>query len=232
MSWFVIGLSRVLALVASSIRQNPVLFNGTTGFSLFAGSDALAQQIETRNEELHRSSHDDNDDETDGKKNMDKQVPNFFLDHRRVLSAGIMGIFFGGVVYPFAYARLDALWAGVHFSSVLKRSLLEIATVGIFVNSVSMCARGISSKGHDKLEEVSDHVVREMPVVTLNDARVWLPYNLVAFSVIPIHVRPATTSLMEAVWQTYISLRSHDYHQSMEVAADQSSSDVTEDATC
>jgi hypothetical protein len=197
---------------------------------LFAGSDAFAQNIETRNKELHRSSDDDNDREEE--KNMDKQLQHSFLDHHRVLSAGIMGIFFGGVVYPFAYARLDALWAGVHFSSVLKRSLLEIATVGIFVNSVSMCARGITSKGHDKLDEVSNHVVREMPVVTLNDARVWLPYNLLAFSVIPIHVRPATTSLMEAMWQTYISLRSHDYHQSIKLAADQSSSGITEEATC
>lgn len=223
MSSFFIGLSRLFTSVASSIRQNPVLFNGTTGFSLFAGSDALAQQIETRNGE---PSHHDNNDE---KKDEDEQGALFFLNHHRLLSAGLLGIFFGGIVYPFAYARLDLLWAGVNYSSVLKKSLLEIATVGIFVNSISMCARGISLRGHDNFDEVSGHVYREMPAVTFNDARVWLPYNLVAFSVIPVHVRPATTSLMEAMWQTYISLRSHDYHESGGKAG--SKSDANSDGT-
>jgi hypothetical protein len=56
------------------------------------------------------------------------------------------------------------------------------------------------------------HVVQEMPIVTQNDVRVWFPYNLVAFSLIPVAIRPATTSFMEAGWQTYISLCSHSYH--------------------
>ena len=209
MSSFVMILSRLFASVTSSFRQHPVLFNGTTGFSLFAGSDAFAQQIETR--QHGESSHPDYGDK---KHDEDKRQDALsFLDHRRLLSAGFLGIFFGGIVYPFAYARLDLLWAGVNYSCVVKKSLLEIATVGIFVNSISMYARGISLKGHDNLEEVAGHVYREMPAVTFNDARVWLPYNLVAFSVIPVYVRPATTSLMEAMWQTYISLRSHDYHE-------------------
>jgi hypothetical protein len=53
--------------------------------------------------------------------------------------------------------------------------------------------------------------LREMPTVTLNDFRGWFPYNVVAF-IIPGHIRPATTSFMEAGWQTYISLCSHGYH--------------------
>ena len=103
----------------------------------------------------------------------------------------------------------DALWKGVTIITTLKKSLLEIATVGIFVNSISISTRGLLV-GKDK-EQVVEHTIQEMPGVTINDARVWLPYNIVAFSVIPIYIRPATTSLMEACWQTYISLCSHNY---------------------
>ena len=117
----------------------------------------------------------------------------------------------GGWVYPTAYARLDALWKGTHFTAVLQKSVVEIATVGIFVNSVSMTSRGLLV-GRD-VKEVASHVVEEMPVVTLNDARVWLPYNMIAFSVIPVAIRPTTTLLMEAGWQTYISLMSNNYHK-------------------
>ena len=103
----------------------------------------------------------------------------------------------------------DALWKAVTIITTLKKSLLEIATVGIFVNSISISTRGLLV-GKDK-EQVMEHTMQEMPGVTINDARVWLPYNIVAFSVIPIYIRPATTSLMEACWQTYISLCSHNY---------------------
>jgi len=140
------------------------------------------------------------------------------LESRRLLSAGAIGILFGGFVYPLAYARLDALWKGVSFAATLKKSLLEVATVGIFVNSVSISARGWLV-GRDA-DQVARHTIQEMPRVTLNDARVWLPYNLVAFSVIPIYIRPATTSLMEACWQTYISLCSHNYQAEESFAVD------------
>ena len=123
-------------------------------------------------------------------------------------------MFTGGWVYPAAYARLDALWKGTHFAAVLQKSVVEIATVGIFVNSVSMTSRGllVGRSPH----EVAGHVVQEMPEVTINDARVWLPYNMIAFGIIPVAVRPTTTLLMEAGWQTYISLMSNNYHEHVE----------------
>ena len=98
----------------------------------------------------------------------------------------------------------------LRLSSVLQKSLVEIATVGLFVNSVSIGTRGLlAGRARD---DVGRHVLREMPRVTLNDARVWLPYNLVAFSLVPAAYRPSSTALMEACWQAYISLRAHDYH--------------------
>jgi hypothetical protein len=136
------------------------------------------------------------------------------FDYQRFASAGIIGILFGGFVYPYAYARLDILLPGVTVRSVLAKSLVEIARVGIFVNSVSIGSRGLL--GGRKGQDVASHVVREMPTVTWNDFRVWFPYNLVAFSIIPIYIRPTSTSIMEVCWQTYISLCSNSYHHGLE----------------
>jgi hypothetical protein len=112
-------------------------------------------------------------------------------------------------VYPAAYKRLDRMWPGTTMRQIMIKSLVEIATVGIFVNSISISARGMLV-GKSFLD-VRAHVTEEMPLVTMNDVRVWLPYNLLAFGFIPAIIRPTTTAMMEASWQSYISIRSHNY---------------------
>ena len=155
----------------------------------------------------HHNSMEDNQNET--------TVNDF--DWTRVGAAGIIGIFFGGCVYPMAYAKLDALWVGTAFASVLKKSITEIVTVGIFVNSVSMTSRGLC-RGDKNPDIVLQHVTDELPTVTRNDFCVWLPYNIMAFSIIPTFIRPFSTVMMEATWQAYISFRSHDFEQQLPTA--------------
>jgi hypothetical protein len=48
----------------------------------------------------------------------------------------------------------------------------------------------------------------------VNEMRVWLPYNLFAFSLIPAHIRPTTTVLLTFGWSTYISHTAHNSHDS------------------
>jgi len=189
----------VIAAWSAFVKSRPVVVNSLTGGSLCAASDGLAQFVE---EQRLMASHENGDGE---------RTATAYSRTRRVLSAGLIGAFFGGWVYPKAYARLDAFWRGTHFSAVLQKSVVEIATVGIFVNTVSMSCRGFLV-GREP-DQVIEHVGRDMPTVTLNDARVWLPYNMLAFSVIPAILRPTTTLMMEAAWQTYISLVSNDYDQ-------------------
>jgi Mpv17 / PMP22 family len=183
-------------------KQYPVTFNSLTGGSLCACSDALAQYLETKN------LHDQHATSTPNENGLSFRI-------RRVASAGLIGAFFGGWVYPAAYARLDAMWKGTHFSAVVQKSVVEILTVGIFVNSVSMSSRGLLV-GRDN-QEVALHVAKEMPTVTFNDARVWFPYNIVAFSLIPVTIRPTTTLMLEAGWQTYISIMSNNYDEAATV---------------
>ena len=124
-----------------------------------------------------------------------------------MISAGCIGSLFTGFVYPFAYALLDKRFVGGEFRVLLQKSLIEIVTVGITVNTVSLSARGWLQQRQPG--DVFRHVMRELPAVTLNDGKVWLPYNLIAFRFLPPHIRPITTACMEAGWQTYISLRAH-----------------------
>ncbi len=184
----------------SSLKKYPFIFNGITSFSLFTASDMLAQYIE------NKSVIDDE------RSKLTEENKRWEFDYCRLASAGTIGIFFGVGVYPAAYSGLDKMWPRSNFMSIIKKSIVEIMTVGIFVNSVSIFSRGVLV-GKEK-DEVLNHVKNEMPAVTLNDARVWLPYNMVAFSIIPIYIRPTTTAMMESGWQTYISLRSNDYEKS------------------
>lgn len=194
----------------TAIRENPTVFHSLTGFLLFGGSDWIAQELEYHNHtrKNHNTLLSHNRTNIEKEDDAHQRPPRRF-DPWRCCSAGLCGIFFGGFVYPTAYARLDAFFHGTHWQAVVKKSIVEIATVGIFVNSTSMFGRGFL-QGRTALE-AGDHVLQEMPGVTFNDARVWMPYNILAFSLIPIWIRPATTSLMEACWQTYISLRSNNY---------------------
>lgn len=198
--------ARLLRLF-NAVRENPTVFHGLTGFVLFGGSDWIAQELEYQRHTLLDRTNGATKDAVKEKCNHERRSR---FDPWRCCSAGLCGVFFGGFVYPTAYARLDAFFHGTHWQAVVTKSIVEIATVGIFVNSTSIFGRGFL-QGRSALE-AGDHVLQEMPVVTLNDARVWMPYNMLAFSIIPIWIRPATTSLMEACWQTYISLRSNNYN--------------------
>jgi hypothetical protein len=191
MSWPRAAISACLTVV----KNNPRLLGAVSGGTLCLASDAGAQQIERRSALVL------DDSDADGEP--------LVVNLRRLAASGLIGAFFGSAVYPLAYARLDAMFRGNGFAAVLTKSVVEIFTVGLFVNSVSLSARGAFA-GHSP-EEIARHVRGEMPKVTVNDARVWLPYNFLAFTYVPIWARPTTTALMEASWQTYISLRAHAY---------------------
>jgi hypothetical protein len=174
--------SIMISTAAAFVQRNPILFNAATSLALCTGADIVAQQMEG---------------------------PTKKWDLKRLVVAGVIGMLFGGFIYPSAYTMLDAKWVGKDFVSVFTKSVIDCATVGLLGNAVTMTCHGFSS-GRQRLA-VLQHVIREMPRVTLHDAYVWLPYNMLAFTIIPPLIRPATTSLVEASWQTYISMRSNDY---------------------
>lgn len=195
-------LSRVLNDLTRQIQLRPNVSNGIVGLVLFGTSDVFAQQLEKAQGEARENS---------GKTllSLVSLPTSDGIDMRRFLSAAFTGACFGGAIYPFAYRRLEGVFQGKDFLSICKKSVLEIFTLGVFANTVSMASRGVL-KGHDP-NQVMAHVTRQLPKVTLHDFGVWFPYNLVLFGFVPMSVRPAATSLMDTCWQTYISLQSNDY---------------------
>jgi hypothetical protein len=108
------------AAFVSALKRRPVLLNSAAGFVLFASSDAFAQEVERhgvrRLVPFHRPLSE-----------KEKHIASEF-SWPRLTSAGMLGIFFGGFVYPLAYARLDTLWPGTKFRQVVSKSVAEIFT--------------------------------------------------------------------------------------------------------
>uniref|UniRef100_A0A7S3KW60 Uncharacterized protein n=1 Tax=Amphora coffeiformis TaxID=265554 RepID=A0A7S3KW60_9STRA len=186
-----------MALLVSRWRQ--FLDHGGAAAVLFVGADAAAQYMEQRHVVA-----------TTAAESQQQQQLGFQLDQWRCLGATGLGVVLGGAVYPTAYAALDRLLPGRSWRTVVIKSAVEIVTVGIAINTASLVGRA-AWQGTQPWVTVADHVRMEIPRVTMTDAHVWFPYNVLAFGMIPIHVRPLTTACMEAAWQTYISWRAHDY---------------------
>lgn len=120
---------------------------------------------------------------------------------------------------------LDSFWPlTTAWQHVVTKSVVEICTVDIFMSSTSLAARDMLAGDGGTLDanatergrfspstfsntvaaaaftlfchKISPHVVHEMTRVTWNDARLWFPYNVVAYTMIPPHVRPANTTLV------------------------------------
>jgi hypothetical protein len=208
--------------INGSREATPASFQQSLGGILCAASDGVTQQYESTWKDAIYSTTPSNPNSRSTSFYLapspvsegitDQDHDNDLFDWTRFVAAGVIGVFFGGYVYPFAYAKLDAIWVGTAVTTVMKKSIVEIATVGIFVNSCSMTSRGLC-RGDKDPNTVAIHVAQELPVVTKNDFLVWFPYNCMAFSIIPAFIRPFSTLMMEASWQGYISFRSHDFQK-------------------
>ena len=100
-----------------------------------------------------------------------------------------------GLFVPFWYAKLETTFIGTGAKAVMCKSLSDIVVQGGIGNAISIFARGAPMS----------EVLREMPEVLCVDVLYWLPYNLVAFSRIPLHMRPTGTAIMTLGFNTYLS---------------------------
>ena len=122
---------------------------------------------------------------------------------RHCAGQAAVGGFFSGLVYPAVYGALDKLWPGTTFRAVATKSVAELIPMGIGANALSIGWR--AAVGGSSPSEVSARLQRLMPGVLLNEVRVWLPYNLLAFRFIPINIRPTSTAVVMLGWNVYLS---------------------------
>lgn len=117
------------------------------------------------------------------------------VDWRQVASATAISGLQSGIFVPFFYGKLDVLFPGTGASAVVCKTASDMVVQGIGTNATALAGRGASA----------DEVVKAMPEVLRDDCIVWLPYNLLAFRLIPTHIRPTTTAIMTLGWNTYLS---------------------------
>ena len=188
-------VSKLAATYSALLKRRPMATNGMQGAVLCGAGDLLAQQLEGQHE----------------------------ADSWRCASAAAVGVGFGAFAYPIAYRVLDSRWPGSSMRAVVTKALAEVATLGTVGNAGSIGARGfLEGRGSSA---VSTQLWHEMPAVLLNELRVWLPYNVVAFALIPAHLRPGATMLVEACWVTYISLVAHRPHERSGLGAGEAEAD-------
>ena len=117
------------------------------------------------------------------------------IDWRQFASATAISGLQSGIFVPFFYGKLDVLFPGISASAVVCKTASDIVVQGIGTNATALAGRGASA----------EEVVKAMPEVLRDDCVVWLPYNLLAFRLIPTHIRATTTAIMTLGWNTYLS---------------------------
>jgi len=56
-----------------------------------------------------------------------------------------------------------------------------------------------------KFEHAVQEVKKDLPVVMMNDYRIWPLYDVLCFSLIPRHTQALSSQLLDVAWCTYIS---------------------------
>ncbi|KAL3929560.1 MAG: hypothetical protein SGBAC_012153 [Bacillariaceae sp.] len=203
-------------------RQD-LIINGVVGGVLFGASDVLAQRLEQCSDEPPSARRKRNRDEKQSTMQQLLATDKYFyrtVDWKRCSSAGILGACLSCGLYPAAYGAIDKIWKRKDLVSLIQKSVVEVFTVGVVANSLSMLVRGLAptatSSGNHSPAQVLMHMKAELPKVTLDDFKLWFPYNMAAFTFVPTPIRPLTTMIMETIWQTYMSLCSNNYEQQTE----------------
>jgi hypothetical protein len=129
------------------------------------------------------------------------------VDARRMAGASALGVLFSGFIYPPLYSLLEGVWPGTAVRAVAAKACSDVALLGLFGNATSISGRLLLAGRAPS--EVAHNVRETMPSVLVNELRVWLPYNLVAFRFVPTAIRPTTTAFIALAWQVYISWTAH-----------------------
>ena len=117
------------------------------------------------------------------------------IDREQCLRAASFAAAVNGLFIPWWYRTLDSKLPGTGMRVAAAKSLLDVVVNGGIGNALGIAARGAPAT----------EVASAMPRVMAMDCIVWIPYNMVAFSRIPLHVRPTTTAVMTLGWNTYLS---------------------------
>lgn len=204
----------VLQYIRQQARaRQDLITNALVGGVLFSASDVLAQRLE----QFQPLSVGNAKEEKKRRALMHHFLAterSFFraVDWKRCASAGALGVCLSCGLYPAGYGAIDKLWNAKNLISSAQKSVVEVFTVGLLANTLSMLVRGLAPGGSGSSpKQVMIHIMEELPKVTRDDFVFWFPYNMAAFTFVPTRIRPMSTMLMDSIWQTYMSLKSNNF---------------------
>lgn len=164
----------------------PVASNVLQGGILFVGGDLLAQAARP---------------ETDVRR---RTAP---ARARRALTAGAFGATYIGLAAAQWYRLMDRALPGHAAGPLVAKIAANCLVLGIGGNAANMWCRRYARSGCP--EEAWNFTRESIRAVVIHDFRVWPAFDALCFSVVPLHLRPATAGVASLAWNTYLSLASN-----------------------
>ena len=174
----------------SVFKSNPRFANALTGCVTFSMGDILAQKLEAK------SSNKENG-----------------IDFWRSLQVGLLGVIMNGFCLHYWYLSLDKVIGasmtnkiGIASKVLADQTIYAPFAIVSFFYFASLRTTNEVSLANAKFWEKMDvGFVKTF----LADCVIWPMSNYVNFRYIPLPYRPSFTAVIQLMWQTYMSLTSH-----------------------
>eukprot|EP00756_Hemistasia_phaeocysticola_P062277 Hpha_TRINITY_DN5707_c0_g1::TRINITY_DN5707_c0_g1_i2::g.147678::m.147678/K13348/MPV17; protein Mpv17 len=162
------------------LHSHPLKANALQGSLLFGAGDIVAQRCIESN-------------------------PDFCW--RRFANATGIGLLYSGLLYPSFYGALERRLPARSLRNLSLKITADLITFGVIGNTTNIYARlRLDGEGH---EAAVRYLVEHMHEVIAAECAVWPLYNVLCFTVVPLHLRPTTTSVLSLCWHTYMSRAAH-----------------------
>jgi hypothetical protein len=146
-----------------------------------------------------------------------KDLKTFKVDGSRYVISTILGAFWAGYVNPSIYAFVDNNFPGISLKLVLLKMVITCSILSTWGNYTTMMIRRFL-----KLTWESGTISKAYPIfctclrtckddfmgVLADDLKIFPPYDILCYSVIPPQIRPITNALVCSGWQCYMSIAS------------------------
>ena len=140
----------------------------------------------------------------------------FKVDGSRFVISTILGAFWAGYVNPSVYAFVESKLPGISIRLVLLKMLITCSILSTWGNYTTMmirrCMKLTWEQGIRESYPIFCQCLKscrdDFMGVLADDLKIFPPYDILCYSVIPPQIRPITNALVCSGWQCYMSIAS------------------------
>ena len=138
------------------------------------------------------------------------------MDGSRFVISTILGAFWAGFVNPSVYAFVESKLPGISIRLVLLKMLITCSILSTWGNYTTMmirrCTKLMWEEGIKEAYPIFCQCLKscrdDFLGVLADDLKIFPPYDILCYSVIPPQIRPITNALVCSGWQCYMSIAS------------------------